>query len=353
MRVRLDRGKTPSLIDDGGEEISVVGAFMRGVLARGCSPNTAAAYAYDLKRFYEFLAAAGLSIDDFTVARSVDFIVHLRGLIVVRGSARGRALAPATINRSLAAVSMFYEHLVLTDAIEAGSSPLEASRRRQTPGSFRRPAHRNMRMKRVERLPRPLQEDQVTALLKAANSRRDLAIMLLMLQGGLRIGEVLNLRLEDIQYGRRRIIVRHAADHPKGVRTKSRSERVVDLLEPDTLLAVSAYVVHERPKVEGSAFLFLAGGYGATRGEPLGYAAVAKWFKRRAQAAGLTSAWITAHALRHTHATRMWEGGMSELGLQKRLGHASFESTRGYTRVSDAAMLADYKKALKHLECST
>jgi integrase len=42
----------------------------------------------------------------------------------------------------------------------------------------------------------------------------------------------------------------------------------------------------------------------------------------------------------------MWEGGMRELTLQKRLGHASPESTRIYTRVSDPAVVADYRRAL-------
>ncbi len=52
------------------------------------------------------------------------------------------------------------------------------------------------------------------------------------------------------------------------------------------------------------------------------------------------------HALRHTHATRMFEGGMRELTLQKRLGHASPESTRIYTDVSDATVVAEYRQAL-------
>jgi integrase len=55
---------------------------------------------------------------------------------------------------------------------------------------------------------------------------------------------------------------------------------------------------------------------------------------------------MTPHSLRHTHATRMWEGGMRELTLQKRLGHASAESTRLYTRISDPAVVADYRRAL-------
>jgi integrase/recombinase XerD len=60
----------------------------------------------------------------------------------------------------------------------------------------------------------------------------------------------------------------------------------------------------------------------------------------------LAGAWVTPHALRHTHATRMWEAGMRELTLQKRLGHASVEATRLYTRVSDASVVAEYRRAL-------
>jgi integrase/recombinase XerD len=47
-------------------------------------------------------------------------------------------------------------------------------------------------------------------------------------------------------------------------------------------------------------------------------------------------------------ATAMWEGGMRELSLQKRLGHASPESVKVYTRVSDEAVLAEYTQALEH-----
>jgi len=46
----------------------------------------------------------------------------------------------------------------------------------------------------------------------------------------------------------------------------------------------------------------------------------------------------------------MWESGMRELTLQKRLGHGSPESIRIYTRVSDAAMLEDYHRALKRAD---
>lgn len=171
-------------------------------------------------------------------------------------------------------------------------------------------------------------------------------MLLLMLDGGLRPGEVLSLHLSDIAYGRRRITVCKRDDHPGGVRGKSRTERVVDLLEPRTLDAVNRYVMHQRPLDAGSPFVFLVGGNGPRRGEPLSYAALVKMFSRRLDALGLRSPEKTPHALRHTHATALWDAGMRELALQRRLGHASPESTRVYTRVSDDRVRAEYVAAI-------
>jgi len=205
---------------------------------------------------------------------------------------------------------------------------------------------RVVRVRTVQRVPRPLTDEQISLLFGSLDSLRDQAIFLLMLHGGLRPGEVLNLRLEDIQYGRRRIIVRCADDHPKGVRTKSRVERLVDLHDAETLTTLSAYVMQERPPEADSSFVFLVGGKGTRRIEPLSYSALVKTFQRHCQRLNIRTPWMTPHALRHTHATQMWEGGMRELTLQKRLGHASPESTRIYTRVSDATVVAEYLQAL-------
>jgi integrase/recombinase XerD len=187
---------------------------------------------------------------------------------------------------------------------------------------------------------------QVEALLDALRSQRDLALIRLMLDGGLRPGEALGLHLEDVAYGRRRVVIRHRNDHPKGVRAKSGFERVVDLHEPATLGAVNTYVMTERPADADSPFVFLVGGNGRRRVEPLSYPALVKLFARACEHAGIREPWFTPHALRHTHATRMWEGGMRELTLQKRLGHALPESTRIYTRVSNPAVVAEYRRAL-------
>ena len=102
----------------------------------------------------------------------------------------------------------------------------------------------------------------------------------------------------------------------------------------------------ERPRDSESPIVFLLGGRGAHRCEPLSYAALVKLFQRHCDRTDIRAPWVTPHALRHTHATRLWEGGMRELTLQKRLGDASPETTRMYTRVSDQVVVAEYQRAL-------
>jgi integrase len=334
----------------------------------GFSPNTLCAYGYDLRRLAEFLDRSDLFFDDFTPARALEFLGYLRrlpsrrsaqrlGLAVATG--QGRLLSAATVQRILAATSSFFEWAIAAEAYGGVDNPMQKrldtaharvpDRHRPFVGlaSRQQPVRRTVRVRLPLRLPRPLSAMDVDALLGSMTTMRDLAIFLLMLDGGLRPGEVLCLQLEDVAYGRRRVTIRKRDDHPRGARAKSRQERVVDLHEPRTLDAVNRYVLHERPLDAVSPFMFLVGGNGSRRSEPLTYQAVARGFARRLDRLGIRAPEKTPHALRHTHATTMWESGMRELALQKRLGHASPESMRIYTRVSDDQVVADYDAALK------
>jgi integrase len=358
------------LLDEDGESIEVVSGFMRFLAARDCSPNTLLSYAYDLRHLWRFFVRDGLTWEEFAPRHSIALLEYLRSVpssrprqrmtlaVVVDGDGGpATKLAASTVNRILAAVSSFYEYVILAglferlNPIEKRPDPaLQRVPERHRPfmggASRQRPVRRAVRVKTVQRVPRPLSEAQVAALVEQLRSKRDRAIVLLMLQGGLRPGEVLGLHLEDIAYGRRRVVVRHRDDHPKGARSKSRYERVVDLHEPETLAALSAYAMDERPAGGDSPLVFLIGGRGKRRLEALSYDGLVKMFTRATTRAGIRTPWVTPHACRHTHATAMWEGGMRELTLQKRLGHASPESTRIYTRVSDPAVVADYNRAL-------
>ncbi len=359
------------LLDNQDQPIPIVSGFLHHLQARGYSPNTLLAYAYDLAYFLRFLADQNLPYDDFRPPHALAFLEYLQTtptrkpaqrqgvvLCTTDGQGSARTLAPSTINRILAAVSSFYEYLVLSGQLTGHENPIQKEsdpqqtrvRDRHRPFLDRiarqKPIRRVVRVKTPLRLPRPLSDEHVQRLLGSLRTWRDKAMILLMLQGGLRPGEVLNLHLEDIEYGRRRITIRYRTDHPRGARTKSRVERVVDLHEPEALQALSTYVMQERPADAETSLVFLIGGKGKNRTRPLSYAALVKLFQRHCQRLKIRTPWITPHALRHTHATKMWEGGMRELTLQKRLGHASPESTRIYTRVSDPVVVAEYRRAL-------
>lgn len=369
MRVtRSTKGSVPAfdVVDGTNSSVAPIQRFLIFLDARGSSPNTIRSYAYDLRRVWEFFEARELAWQRFDIRNAVDLIAHLHDRIEMRpGNSAGAnmpttaqdLLSPATVNRALAAMSSFCDWAIVAGLLEP-PNPLRASHsiRKSSVTDRHRPflegisrrssSERIIRVRRIHRLPHPMSDDQIDRLLDALPGLRDRALILLMLHGGLRPGEALGLHLEDIAYGRRRVAIRCRDDHPKGARGKSRAERTVDLHDGQALDSISSYVMHDRPRDADTPFVFLVGGHGTRRTEPLSYAALAKAFARAAERAGIRMPGVSPHALRHTHATRMWEAGMRELTLQRRLGHASPESTRIYTRVSDAAVLAEYSRAM-------
>jgi integrase/recombinase XerD len=356
------------LVDGNGEVVEDVAAFLRLLTVRRFSPNTVRAYAHDLRKLMLFLDERGLTLQDFTPARAVDFLATLRHMPSNRRAQRldlaatvdgGRLLSARTCNRILAAVSSFYEFLITCERYGGRANPIQkqadpAARRavaRWRPplmnSSRQVPVRRTLRVKTVEALPRPISDETYRALISVMRTKRDRALLELMHEGGLRPGEALGLHLEDISYGRRRVTVRFRDGHPNGVRQKSRRERVVDLLEGRALPAINDYVLRERPQDADTSLVFLVGGRGKRRDHPLSYDGMVRMFARAADRAGVRDPWLTPHALRHTHATRMFEGGMRELTLMARLGHASPDSTKIYTRISDHEVAEDYRQALE------
>jgi integrase len=324
------------LIEDTGATVPEVAAFLRHLAARDYSPNTLLAYAHDLQHLWRFLASAGLTWSHLKPPHALDLRAYLRTLPSVHLVQRpgltltttqdgrpARVLAPNTINRILAAVSPFYDYMITagqfppTNPLEKIPEPL-AQRLTERHRSFlagiqrQRPLRRRVAVRTVERLPHVLEAPQVSALLGALRSTRDLALIRLMLDGGLRPGEVLSLHLEDVAYGRRRVIIRRRCDHPIGVRPKSRVERVVDLHEPATLDTVNRYVMTERPVEAPTPFVFLVGGHGQHRYEPLSYAALVKLFHRACTRAG--RCWGRAICPNARHACRVLSPTRTSLG---------------------------------------
>lgn len=313
-----------TLLDDAGAEVVTVNRFLSHLTNSNYSPNTVCAYAYDLRHLARFLDRQAMAWNDFRPSTALGFLAYLRRVPSRRPAQRlgltvateqGRLLSAATVQRVLAATSSFFEWAIAAEQYTAGENPMQRQidhalgrvpdRHQPFAGAASRqqPVRRTVRVRLPLRLPRPMSAEDIEALLASLTTLRDLAIFLLMLDGGLRPGEVLCLQLNDISYGRRRATVRKRDDHPRGARAKGRHERIVDLHEPRTLDAVNRYVLHERPLETESPFVFLVGGSGPRRGEPLSYQAVARGFARRLDRLGIRAPDKTPHALRHTHAT--------------------------------------------------
>jgi site-specific recombinase XerD len=198
-------------------------------------------------------------------------------------------------------------------------------------------------LKEPDRLPRFLTDEQMAVLRVAYDQhitqaghsaqRRDAlldrAAFCLMWQAGLRLGEVEELRLADLDLAGRKLLVRQG---------KGRKDRAVFLAD-SAISALNAYL-----RVRGSGptdhvFLY--------RAEP-----VHKDLLRcRVQAAGARAGVLaTPHMLRHTYATQLLNAGCPVTSIQKLLGHRRLNSTLVYARVHDHTVADDYFAAMAQIE---
>jgi len=227
------------LLDDVGSEVEPVTRFLAHLSDANYSPNTVCAYGYDLRHLAQFLAERSLSWNDFFPPTALEFLGYLRRVPSRRPAQRlglsvateqGRLLSAATVQRVLAATSSFFEWAIAAEQYTAGENPMQRKvdhalgrvPERHLPfvGSATRqqPMRRTVRVRLPLRLPRPMTDEDIDAILTSFTTMRDLAIFLLMLDGGLRPGEVLCLQLADLSYGRRRVTLRKRDDHPRGAR---------------------------------------------------------------------------------------------------------------------------------------
>jgi site-specific recombinase XerD len=181
------------------------------------------------------------------------------------------------------------------------------------------------------RLPEALEPDEVAEFIADLDTHRDRAMVLAMLLGGLRAGEVRSLLLADVDVGARRLRV-----VGKGGR-----ERVVPV-DRAFFGELTAYLRTERP-TDGLArecFVVLRG---PTRGQPLTEAGMRRTFRTHRARSGATR--VRPHRLRHTYGTELAAAGMDLLVLRELMGHASPETTAGYVHLSPETIAAEYAKA--------
>jgi integrase/recombinase XerD len=168
--------------------------------------------------------------------------------------------------------------------------------------------------KRPRRLPNVLSPDEVAALLDAAPAGRDRALLQTADACGVRISELLHLRVPDIDSARMVVVVRHG----KGAK--------------DRLVPLSARLLGELRAFwqwhRSQTWLFPG-----AAGRPLHTGTVQRMFQRVRRRAGLAKA-ATIHTLRHSFATHLLEAGVDVFTLQRLLGHRSLATTALYLHVS-------------------
>jgi site-specific recombinase XerD len=188
---------------------------------------------------------------------------------------------------------------------------------------------------RPKRLPRPLSDEQVLRLeayLKAAIAQaenefhrkvaiRDLACFYLMWHCGMRISEVLELRVQQVDLSGRKLFIEHG---------KEGKDRMIYISETAAAALVEHFAGRRRPD---SPYVF-AGRHG-----PLDPRGLSERFRKFGE---LCDVPVTAHRLRHTFASQMLAAGMSIASLQRYMGHEKLSTTLLYAEVSDPMLQKDY-----------
>lgn len=308
---------------------------------KGASSHTLDAYGRDLQDFFSFFGWG--AEPDVLALQSIDRN-DIRAYLAYLGR---KGLARKSVARTLAALRSFYRYCVLIGAID--HSPLAGI---STP---RQPRN----------LPIHLQPDEISAML-AAPSRdtpeglRDRAMLEVLYATGIRLSELIGLDLEDIRYpedGQNGQVIPGSLETTSEgngigqvwVRGKGGRERIVPL-GGKAVHALREYVNVARPallkrrrisskgsKDDNALFLSRFGRRISRRG-------VAYILRKYARECGIQVR-VTPHALRHTFATHLLEGGADLRSVQELLGHANISTTQIYTHVNTERLRQTYNSA--------
>ena len=274
----------------------------------GAAERTRAAYGTDLAELARWAAPQGLEPHELTYP-------HLRRYAAVLS---GRGLAPASVARKLASLRGFFRGLVEHGELGANPADLLATPRR------------------TRGLPDVLKPAEVSALLDRIPATtplelRDRALFELAYACGLRAEELVNLDAGAVDFDAEQVRV-----EGKGAKT-----RIVPVGEA-ALRAVGRYLERARAALAGEGgdpALFLS-----KSGRRLSTSDVRRRLRVWARHAAAQGA-VHPHALRHSFATHLLEGGADLRAIQELLGHASISTTQVYTRVESARLRSAYARS--------
>jgi len=191
-----------------------------------------------------------------------------------------------------------------------------------------------IKIKLPEALPRAIPAEDVQRLLKAITTVRDRALILLLLRTGMRIGELLEVKVSDINFTERKILIYIGEKNFQG-------RAVYYSIDAEQTLQ---QWLKERKKVSDYLFPGNAGR------DTLSYMAAYSAMRRCLERAGLSDKGYSLHNLRHTFATDMLNAGMRLEVLQQILGHQEIEMTMRYAKMTDLTRENEYFKAMSRIE---
>lgn len=192
---------------------------------------------------------------------------------------------------------------------------------------------RKIRIQQPEVLPKAIPSEDIEDLLAATSKKRDRALILLLLRTGMRIGELLSVKVSDIILPERKILLY--------VGEKNFHGRVVYFSED----AENALLEWLRVRNSQKEYLF----YSPTR-DNISYVAAWNVMRKLLKKADLLNKGYSLHSLRHTFATTMLNAGLRLEVLQQLLGHKEIDMTLRYARISNKTKETEYFKAMAVIE---
>lgn len=276
-------------------------AYLR--FERNLSENTISAYRNDIRKFIKFLRKKRYNLKDIDFSKFTEFLLTLKK----------ENLSVSSIIRIISSIRSFYKFLCARGYVK-NFSFIESPK-----------AEKN--------LPMVLSFDEIEKLLSVKNSsktyKRDIAILELIYSAGLRVSEVANIRIDDINFKQKFM----------RIRGKGNRERIAFINEI-ALRRIEDYL-SERDKNKKSSlspYLFLN-----KSAKPLSRQFIWKIVKKYVSAAGIDKK-VKPHTLRHSFATHLLESGLDLRIVQELLGHKAISSTEIYTHLDRKKIKEDYKK---------
>ncbi len=280
--------------------------YLRDQYRNNCRPNTVRNSLTSIAVFLLFIKKSGKScLEEIGREDLYAYIEH----------EQDRGLKASTVKMRLRTVNAFLRYLIDNDTIR----PDVLSKR--------------MIIKVPDSLPRAIDPDDVKRLLSVIDHIRNRAMILVLLRTGMRIGELLNTLVEDVNLKERKIEIYEAE--------KTRVGRIVYLSDD----AVSALKTWFKERDPHKLFLF----YSQAR-HTMTYPAARMMFVKYLDKAALSHKGYTLHCLRHTCASELLNAGMRLECVQQLLGHSSIEMTRRYARLTDKTREEEYFRAMNIIE---